>query len=48
MRFVYFVNDQKGFIGGNNSFFLKTVDGGSTWSSINIPGYGNFLKMQLI
>lgn len=29
---VYFTNEQKGFIGGDNGVFAVTIDGGQTWT----------------
>ncbi len=33
---VYFVNDNIGFILGNNGLLLKTINGGNSWEIINI------------
>lgn len=35
---ICFASDAVGYIGGNDSLLLKTVDGGATWSEINYSG----------
>lgn len=42
---VFLVNDKKAFVGGKNSTFLKTVDGGENWTIIKTGLIGNILKL---
>jgi photosystem II stability/assembly factor-like uncharacterized protein len=42
---VYLVSDKKAFVGGKNSTFLKTVDGGVNWTAIKIGVIGNIAKL---
>lgn len=42
---VFLVNDKKAFVGGKNSTFLKTVDGGENWTIIKTGLTGNVLKL---
>ena len=42
---VFLVNDKKAFVGGKNSTFLKTIDGGENWTVIKTGVIGNVLKL---
>jgi photosystem II stability/assembly factor-like uncharacterized protein len=37
---VYFLNEDTGFVAGENLTILKTVDGGTTWSSATVDASG--------
>lgn len=32
---IWFINDQVGFAGGWNNYFIKTTDGGATWNEVS-------------
>lgn len=32
---IWFINEQLGFAGGWNNYFIKTTDGGSTWNQVS-------------
>ena len=42
---VYLVNEKKAFVGGKNSTFLKTIDGGVSWTPMKTGIAGNVLKL---
>ena len=42
---VHFVSPLKGYSYGDNGFMKKTVDGGQTWSKVNVP-YGHITTMH--
>ncbi len=42
---VYLVSDKKAFVGGKNNTFLKTSDGGMTWTTIKTGVVGNVSKL---
>jgi photosystem II stability/assembly factor-like uncharacterized protein len=41
---LYFINQDTGFIGTETSTVLKTLDGGDTWSEIQITNYYNSIS----
>lgn len=43
---LYFINENKGFVGGENSTLLKTIDGGETWEDIPIDGDWSILDIH--
>jgi photosystem II stability/assembly factor-like uncharacterized protein len=42
---VFLINDKKAFVGGKNSTFLKTIDGGENWTALKTGVTGNVLKL---
>jgi photosystem II stability/assembly factor-like uncharacterized protein len=42
---VYLVSDKEAFVGGKNSTFLKTIDGGINWTAIKTGIAGNVSKL---
>ncbi|MEA5459388.1 YCF48-related protein [Arcicella sp. LKC2W] len=42
---VYLISDKKAFVGGKNSTFLKTVDGGINWTVIKTGVAGDVSKL---
>ena len=42
---VFLVNDKKAFVGGKNSAFLKTIDGGENWTIVKTGVIGNVVKL---
>lgn len=42
---VFSINNKKSFVGGKNSTFLKTIDGGENWTIIKSGVTGNVLKL---
>jgi photosystem II stability/assembly factor-like uncharacterized protein len=42
---VYLIDTKKAFVGGKNSTFLKTIDGGENWTVIKTNVVGNVLKL---
>lgn len=51
---IDFPSDQVGYIGGNDSLLLKTVNGGETWTTLNytgvnfLPGGGHILNLDFV
>jgi photosystem II stability/assembly factor-like uncharacterized protein len=42
---VFLINDKKAFVGGKNSAFLKTIDGGENWTIMKTGITGNVSKL---
>jgi photosystem II stability/assembly factor-like uncharacterized protein len=42
---VFLVNNKKAFVGGKNSTFLKTIDGGENWTILKTGITGNVVKL---
>jgi len=38
LRVIYMINENTGWISGNNGLVLKTTNGGTNWNQVNIPG----------
>lgn len=48
IRDLYFVNDQNGFAVGDSGLFIRTDDGGSTWTAITVKDeFNNTISSQL-
>ncbi len=44
---VFFIDDIKGWVGGNNGQILKTTNGGQNWQLIN-TGYDNIYSISFL
>ena len=42
---VFLISNKKAFVGGKNSMFLKTIDGGENWTIIKTGVTGNIIKL---
>jgi photosystem II stability/assembly factor-like uncharacterized protein len=45
LRSIFFLNDDTGFLSGQDGAFLKTEDGGRTWSVSKLPGGGTGMEL---